>query len=104
MESIIIMCTPQELEYLKGINASDTFKNSPMVFALCQYGLFVKYDMMSELYILTDFARALKENSLNFNEGVGLRKRITCYDDMKVVDNSLRLEEIPGGDGIARFG
>ena len=104
LSKLIIMCTPQELEYLKGINASDSFKNSPMVFALCQYGLFVKNDMMSELYILTDFARVLKENSLNFNEGVGLRKRITCYDDMKVVDNSLRLEEIPGGDGIARFG
>lgn len=104
LSKFIVMCTPKELEYLEGTAELEILPNSAMVLALCQYGLLVKRDMLSDEYVLSDFARALKENSLNFNEGVGLRKRITCYDDMKVVDNSLRLEEIPGGDGIARFG
>jgi hypothetical protein len=104
LSKFITMCTPQELEYLREMSVSDDFQNSAMVFALYQYGLFAREVMLNEEYNLTYFAIALKDNCLNFNEGVGSRKRITCYDDIKVIDNSLLLEEIPGGDGIARFG
>lgn len=60
--------------------------------------------MLSDEYVLSDFAKALKQNCLNFNDGIGRSIRITGYEEMKVEDNSLRLEEIPGGDGVARFG
>lgn len=33
-------------------------------------------------YILSDFAKALKDNSLNFNEGLDGRNRILTYDQI----------------------
>lgn len=104
LSKFIVMCTPKELEYLEGTAELEILPNSTMVFALCQYGLLVKRDMLSDEYVLSDFAKALKQNCLNFNDGIGRSIRITGYEEMKVEDNSLRLEEIPGGDGIARFG
>lgn len=104
LSKFIIMCTPEELDFLEQSPESHVFSNIPMVFALCQYGLLVKRDMLSDLYILSDFAKALKQNCLNFDEGVGEATRITGYEGMRVTDNSLRLEDIPHGDGIVRFG
>lgn len=104
LSKFIVMCTPQELDYLKGVSELGVLSNSAMVFALCQYGLLVKRDMLSDEYILSDFAKALKQNCLNFNDGIGGRIRIVGYEEMKVADNSLHWEELPGGDGVARFG
>ena len=104
LSKFIVMCTPKELEYLEGTAELEILPNSAMVFALCQYGLLIKRDMLSDEYVLSDFAKALKQNCLNFNDGIGESIRITGYEEMKVEDNSLRLEEIPGGDGVARFG
>lgn len=104
LSKFIVMCTPKELEYLEETAELEILPNSAMVFALCQYGLLVKRGMLSDEYVLSDFAKALKQNCLNFNDGIGESIRITGYEEMKVEDNSLRLEEIPGGDGVARFG
>lgn len=55
-----------------------------MTASLYQYGLLalVKQEDGTSKYILSDFAIALKQNSLNFDEGVHGQARLSSYDMM----------------------
>ena len=59
-------------------------KNTIFVSSLYQYGLFVQSEAPdgSTGYILSDFGKALKQNSLNFESGLHGRPRIVSYGEL----------------------
>ena len=77
------MCTPGELEFLAGIPYGFSSKNTIMISSLYQYGLFMQSEDDDETrYVLSDYGKALKQNSLNFDEGLQGQKRFSTYGDM----------------------
>lgn len=84
LANFINICTPNELEYLQ--NISDDFKsdNNVMISSLYQYGLFVQKEKETGgiTYILSDFAKALKHNALNFDNGLNGQKRLLSYEQL----------------------
>lgn len=83
LSKFIIICTPGELQFLKDIPRTYRHKNTAIISSLYQYGLFVQgnqYDHDDIMYELSDFGKALKQNSLNFDDGLGGDTRITLYD------------------------
>lgn len=77
----LTMCTPEELDYIASFDYDETTKLTAMVSSLYQYGLFDQQEKEhgGVNYILSGFAKALKHNSLNFDEGTGERERIVSY-------------------------
>lgn len=77
----ITMCTPEELEYIASFDYDNTTKLTTMVSSLYQYGLFEHQEKENGGvdYVLSGFAKALKSNSLNFDEGTNGRVRISSY-------------------------
>ena len=56
-----------------------------MISSLYHYGLFdqIECEQGGANYVLSDFAKALKSSSLNFDEGFYTEKRILTYNDIK---------------------
>lgn len=80
----INICTPEELEYIKLLDYDKKSEINTIISSLYQYGLFeqVTRDSGDVDYVLSGFAKALKENSLNFDEGLHHRVRILSYDQI----------------------
>ena len=80
----LIMCTPEELDYIASLNYDETTNLTAMVSSLYQYGLFEQKEKQNGGvdYVLSGFAKALKYNSLNFNEGTSEKNRIVSYSQI----------------------
>lgn len=78
------MCTPAELEFLQTVSLEYTSNNNALISSLYQYGLFSQEEVEDgEIkYVLSDFAKALKLNCLNFDEDLRGRERLLCYDQL----------------------
>ena len=85
LSKFIIICTPDELEFLKDIPLTYDSKNTAIISSLYQYGLFVQgnYKNGDVVYVLSDFGKALKQNSLNFDDGLDGNNRITSYEEIE---------------------
>lgn len=83
LSKFLIICTPEELEFITCISMNDSFGNSSMVSSLYQYGLFTQAESHGQTkYILSDFGTALKQNCLNFDDDLGLTQRIVSYKEI----------------------
>lgn len=78
------LCTPAELKFLENTSYDFIFDNSMMASALHQYGLLelIQGDNGVSKFKLSDFAIALKQNSLNFDEGIQGHTRLSSYETM----------------------
>lgn len=85
LAKFILQCTMDELQFLQRVDYSYTSPNSIMISALFQYGLIEQGESVNKIkrYKLSDFAKALKQNSLNFYNELNGMKRIGSYTDMK---------------------
>lgn len=80
----ISICTPEELEYVKEFDYDRKSEINTVISSLYQYGLFdqVEQEHGRACYGLSGFAKALKSNSLNFDEGLKGRERFLSYDQI----------------------
>ena len=80
----INICTPEELEYIKSFDYDRKTEINAVISSLYQYGLFdqAEKEHGGVDYVLSGFAKALKENSLNFDEGLNGRNRILTYEQI----------------------
>lgn len=78
----LVLCTSEELEYIRDNPIDFRSQNSIMVSALYQYGLLEAREGTGTYYVFSDFAKALKQNCLNFDEGIGSMPGIASYNDM----------------------
>lgn len=81
----IKICTPHELIFLKNFAITKSSENTAMISSLYQYGLFVQNDKISATnsrYVLSDFAKALKQDCLNFDDGLNGQDRLSSYDKL----------------------
>lgn len=78
------ICTPYELAFLRSVSIGYSTENNAVISSLYQYGLFVQEttDSGDIKYILSDFAKALKQNCLNFNDGINGKTRLVSYDQI----------------------
>ena len=83
LAKIITMCTSFELGYLKELPLNFESENNTWISSLQLYGLFTHKEDDSKIYILSDFGKSLKQNSLNFDEGLKGRQRITGYNQVQ---------------------
>lgn len=81
LASFLTMCTPEELDYIASFDFNKKTELTAMISSLYQYGLFEQHEKEhgGVDYVLSGFAKALKSNSLNFNEGTDGRDRILSY-------------------------
>ena len=84
----IDICTPSELEFLQSAPYSYHSSNNPIVSSLYQYGLFSQTDADDGgvTYVLSDFAKALKHNCLNFNDGLQGQERLLSYQQLTPIN------------------
>lgn len=84
LAKFLVMCTPEELDYIASFGYEETTNLTVMVLSLYQYGLFEQQEKQhgGVDYVLSGFAKALKYNSLNFNEGISGRNRIVSYSQI----------------------
>lgn len=84
LAKFLIMCTPEELDYIASFDYEGTTQLTAMVSSLYQYGLFEQQEKQhgGVSYALSGFAKALKYNGLNFNEGTSGEKRIVSYSQI----------------------
>lgn len=84
LANFLSLCTPTELEFLEKAPMDSHFENSMMASALYQYGLLMQGETNNGQtnYILSDFGKSLKQNSLNFDNGICGQKRLASYDMM----------------------
>ena len=80
----INICTPEELEYIKSFDYDKKSEINAVISSLYQYGLFdqAEKEHGGVDYVLSGFAKALKDNSLNFDEGLHGRVRILSYEQI----------------------
>lgn len=86
LSKFISICTVEELLFLKDCPADYKGGNSVMISSLYRYGLFVQDtddDADTTYYELSDFAQALKQNCLNFDDGLKGNRRVESYEQMK---------------------
>lgn len=80
----ISICTPEELAYIMSFDYEGKSDINAMISSLYQYGLFEQ--SMKENggvdYVLSDFAKALKDDCLNFTEDSRGRERIASYEQI----------------------
>lgn len=79
------ICTPEELLFVEQCTYDFKSKNTAIISSLFQYGLLTQDDDSETgetYYILSDFAKALKQNSLNFEEGLQGQTRLTTYKQL----------------------
>lgn len=88
LAKLISNCTCSELEFLKKLQGDARVQNNTMVSFLYQRGLFIQCENESGkiFYKLSDLAKALKQNCLNFDDGIGIYERITSYGQIKSAD------------------
>lgn len=88
LSKFLLLCTYDELRYLQEMDYTFVSGNTVMISALYQFGLFVQGDTTDKLtqYKLSEFAKALKQNSLNFYNELHGEKRIGDYQDMSPID------------------
>ena len=84
LAKFLIMCTPEELDYIASFDYEGTTQLTAMVSSLYQYGLFEQQEKQhgGVSYVLSGFAKALKYNGLNFDEGTSGEKRIVSYSQI----------------------
>lgn len=84
LAKFLVMCTPEELDYIASFGYEETTNLTVIVSSLYQYGLFEQQEKQhgGVDYVLSGFAKALKYNSLNFNEGISGRNRIVSYSQI----------------------
>lgn len=73
-------------------------ENNAIISALFQYGLFtqIEEDETGEtFYILSDFAKALKQNCINFNDELHEKSRLISYEQLAPLNIA---ESIPNAD------
>lgn len=96
------ICTPEELVFIEKCPYDFKSKNTAIISALFQYGLFTQ-DEDSETgetyYILSDFAKALKQNSLNFEDGVRGQTRLISYKQL----TPLNLQEAATNSDVSKL-
>lgn len=84
----MVICTTEELDYLRNFPMEGTTEKTAMVSMLYQYGLFVERDYEKEIgggpvrFTLSDFAKALKQNCSNFMDGLNGEERLTNYEQL----------------------
>ena len=80
----LILCTSEELDYIASFGYEETTVLTAKVSSLYQYGLFEQRGKENGgvNYALSGFAKALKSNSLNFDEGTAERTRILSYEQI----------------------
>jgi hypothetical protein len=80
LSKYIMNCTKEELYFLSEIPFNYQSENTIFVSALYQYGLFKQNQTSTGVkYALSDFGKALKQNSLNFDDGLNGKERILSY-------------------------
>lgn len=84
LAKFLSMCTPGELNFLRDVRYDDKLANSMMAASVYQYGLLMlEYqDDGKPVFVLSDFGKALKQNSLNYDDGIKGQKRLISYDAM----------------------
>ncbi len=84
LAKFLSMCTPSELVFLKELPVNAVLGNTMMASALAQYGLLTQKVMEdgSIAFVVSDFGRSLKHNSLNFDDGIQGQKRLLSYEMM----------------------
>lgn len=78
-------CTSEELFFLKNCNLDYKSENSVIISSLFQYGLFTPIEESETdktFYILSDFAKALKQNSLNFEDELHEKPSFISYEQL----------------------
>lgn len=77
-------CTPEELLFVENCPYDFKGNNTAIISSLFQYGLFTQVNdsNIGTYYVLSDFAKALKQNCLNFEDGLGGRARLISYDQL----------------------
>lgn len=79
----INLCTSDELDYIKNFDYNSKAKINAVISSLYQYGLFEQSESNDGAdYVLSGFAKALKNNCLNYDEGLNSRDRILSYDQI----------------------
>lgn len=79
----INMCTSDELDYIRDFDYNNRSKINAVISSLYQYGLFEQSESNDGTdYVLSGFAKALKNNCLNYDEGLNSRDRILSYDQI----------------------
>lgn len=78
-------CTVAELEFIKSKPMDFKSENTAMISILYQSGLFSQEEKENggAKYVFSDFAKALKQNCLNFNEGIGAQERYCAYEQLE---------------------
>lgn len=78
------ICTPYELDFLRTVGYDYSSSNNVVISSLYQFGLFVqKTDDGDDVrYVLSDFAKALKQNCLNFDDGIQNVPRLLSYNQI----------------------
>lgn len=85
LAKFLSICTPAELEFIKSQTIHFKSENTAMISTLYQNGLFsqVEKEKGGAEYIFSDFAKALKQNCLNFDEGLGDQERYCTYKQLE---------------------
>jgi len=97
LSKFLILCTRDELEFVKTISYDYYSENTTEISALYQFGLFTQKEDSDDSnveYELSDFAKALKQNCLNFEEGLGTEKRLISYSNLKPLNNPEKVTAI----------
>ena len=83
------ICIPEELEFIRELPYDYRSDNTAMISSLYQYGLFTVQSptQLSANFVLSDFGKALKQNCLNFNEALTV-KRIVDIDEVSPLNIS----------------
>lgn len=79
------ICTPDELMFIKNCEYDFRGNNNTIISVLFQYGLFTQIEEQETIktyYVLSDFAKALKQNCLNFNDGLHEKSRLISYEQL----------------------
>lgn len=89
LAKLISGCTCSELLFLQNASFNYASANNTMVSLLYQNGLFIQTETeKGELeYVLSDLAKALKQNSLNYDEGVMGQYPLKSYADLSPLDH-----------------
>lgn len=96
LSKFIVICTSDELQFIEDISYTYKHKNTAIISSLYQYGLFIQgnhYDQGDVMYELSDFGRALKQNSLNFDDGLKGDNRITSFEMISPLNFMERVDD-----------
>lgn len=85
LAKFLMLCTADELLFLQKCDYTFASPITVMISGLYQFGLFEQStdEKGNARYVLSDFAKALKQNSLNFYQEMHGEKRIGTYEEMQ---------------------